>query len=60
MKISKSVRRLYLALSVAIVLAVPSMIMYGEDGNLLVRIALMSVLSLLLFLVYKMVSDKSN
>lgn len=60
MKISKSVRRLYLALSVAIVLAVPSMIMYGEDGNLLVRIALMSVFSLLLFLVYKMVSDKSN
>lgn len=56
MKISKSIRRLYIALSAAIVLVVPSMIMYGEDGNLLVRVALMSVLALILYLIYRLIS----
>ena len=55
MKISKSARRLYLALSAAVVLIVPSIVMYGEDGNLLVRIAMMLVLSLILWLVYLLI-----
>lgn len=60
MKMAKSIRRLYFALSAAIVLLVPSLIMYGEDGNLLIRVALMAALTIILYLIYKILSSHTE
>ncbi len=50
----------YFIVSGILVIVIPGLVMYGEDGNLLVRLVMMACLALLFYLIWLLIKKLSR